>query len=127
MNIKDGHCTEKTMFGLSWDVEELKSLNNEGCSIHQELRVCAEQCIPVSFGEHNVTRKLTVIQEQLLAFNRRTLHFRRSPAGHVFVLMLSSDLRIRKPYALPIQCLLCGGLKEVDVWQTCVEGWSLLE
>ena len=29
--------------------------------------------------------------------------------------MISSDLRNCKPYALPIQCLPCAGLKEVDI------------
>ena len=40
--LKDGHCTEQTMFSFSWDVEELKSLNVEGCSIHRKLLACAE-------------------------------------------------------------------------------------
>jgi len=113
--LKDGHCTEQTMFSLSWDVEELKSLNSEGRSIHRELLVCGEQCTPVSFGEHNVARKLTLIREKLLAFNKRTVHFKRSPASHVFVFMSSSNLHDRKPYALPVQCLPYAGLKEVDI------------
>jgi len=103
------------MFSLSWDIEELKSLNVEGRSIHHELLVCGEQCTPDIFVENNVARKLTKIRERLLAFHRRTVHFRRSPASHVFVFMLSSDLRDRKPYALPVQCLPYGGLKEVDM------------
>ena len=41
--------------------------------------------------------------------------FRRVPASHVFVLMISSELRNKKPYAVPIQCLPYAGLKEVDM------------
>ena len=113
--LKDGHCTEQTMFSFSWDVEELKSLNSEGHSIHCELLACGEQCTHLLFGEHNVARKLTSIREWLLAFNRWIVHFRRSPASHVFVFMLNSDLRDRKPYALPVQCLPYAGLKKVDM------------
>ena len=105
------------IFSLSWDVEELKSLDVEGCSIHCELLARGEQCAPVSFDEHNVPCKLTVIRECLLAFHRWTVHFKRSPASHVFVFMLSSDHRDRKPYALQVQCLPYGGLKEVDIWR----------
>ena len=103
------------MFGLSWDVEELKTLNNEGRSIHQELLTCIEYCVPRLFDQHNTASKLTSIRTRLLAFIRQVVHFKRTPATHVFVLMLSSDLRDQKPYALPVQCLPYAGLKEVDM------------
>lgn len=67
------------------------------------------------FYEHNTASKLTSIRTRLLAFIKRVEHFRRTPATHVFVLMLSSDLRVKKPYALPVQCLPYVGLKEVDI------------
>ena len=113
--LKAGHSTEQTMFSLSWDVEELKALNSEGCNIHQELLMCLEYCVPGLFYEHNTASKLTSIQTRLLGFIKRVVHFRRTPATHVFVFMLSSDLRDQKPYALPVQCLPYAGLKEVDM------------
>jgi len=57
------------------------------------------------FEQSNVIRKLTTLRKRLLDFNKRTVHFRRTPATHVFVLMLSSDICDRKPYALPVQCV----------------------
>lgn len=42
-------------------------------------------------------------------------HFKRTPATHIFVLMISFELRDKKPYALPVQCLPYAGLKAVDI------------
>ena len=41
--------------------------------------------------------------------------FKQTPATHVFVYMVSSALRNRKPYALPIQCIPYSSLKEGDM------------
>ena len=38
-----------------------------------------------------------------------------SPATHIFVLMISSGLRDKKPYAVPVQFFPYAGLKEVDM------------
>ncbi len=35
---------------------------------------------------------------------------RRTPATHVFVMMISTEARSTKPYALPVQCLSYTGL-----------------
>ena len=38
-----------------------------------------------------------------------------SPTTHIFVLMISSGLRDKKPYAVSIQFFPYAGLKEVDM------------
>ena len=63
----------------------------------------------------NVPRKLINIRSKLCEVIKRTAHFRRSPATHVFVFMISSEARSRKPYALPVQCVPYAGLKEVEL------------
>ena len=40
--LKGGHSTDQTVFSLSWDIEELKTLNSKGCSIHHEMLTCME-------------------------------------------------------------------------------------
>ena len=40
------------------------------------------------------------------------MRFRRKAATHIFVIMISSELRNRKPYALPVQCIPYAGLNE---------------
>jgi len=90
----------KPCFSLSWDVEELKSLTGEGHSINHELLACIDLCETGMFEQCNVPQKLTTLRKRLLDFNKRTVDFRRTPATHIFVLMLCSDVRDRKPYAL---------------------------
>ena len=43
------------------------------------------------------------------------MRFRRKPATHVFVFMISSELRDKKPYALPVKCIPYAGLTETDL------------
>ena len=35
-----------TEFSLSWEVEELKTLNTKGCNIHHERLACINCCVP---------------------------------------------------------------------------------
>ena len=49
------------------------------------------------------------------ADHKRIVHFRRVPATHIFVLMISSDARDKKPYAVPVQWIPYAGLKEEDI------------
>jgi len=58
---------------------------------------------------------LTNIRATLCGLIKRTSHFRRTPATHVFVLMVSSETCDKKPYALPVQCIPYSGLKESDL------------
>ena len=46
---------------------------------------------------------------------KRTTRFRHKQATHIFLVMLSSEVRKKKPYALPVQCIPCAGLKESDL------------
>ena len=38
-----------------------------------------------------------------------------TPAMYIFVLMISSELHDKKPYAVPVQFCLYAGVKEVDM------------
>jgi len=103
------------MFSISWDIEELKFITSECRKIHHELSYCLSACTDELFQEQNIPRKLTSIRPILCDLIKRIAHFRRTPATHVFILMVSSDAHDRKPYASPVQCLPYAGLKEKDV------------
>ena len=103
------------MFSISWDIEELKSLHSKLRNMDQELTCCVNACDHGSFQEQNIPRKLNKIRSTLCELIRRMAHFRRNPASHIFVLMISCDARDKKPYALPVQCLPYAGLKEIEV------------
>jgi len=103
------------MFSLSWDIEELKTLNTEGRNIHRELLACINCCVPALLELHNIPRKLVSIRKKLLNFVKRTVYFRRTPATHIFVFMLSSDRRDLKALCTASAVFPHAGLAEVDM------------
>jgi len=103
------------MFSLTWEIEELKNINTEGHKIHEDLLVCVNFCTPTLFQQNNVAGKVTSICQRLLQFTKRITYFKRTPATHVFVFMISPEQRDRKPYAIPVQCVPYSGLKEGDI------------
>jgi len=114
-SLTAGHSSDQSMFSITWDIEELKNISSEYRKIHHELTYCLNACNNALFQEQNIPRKLANIRSSLCDLIKRVAHFRRTPATHVFVLMVSSDARDRKPYALPVQCLPYAGLKETEV------------
>ena len=63
----------------------------------------------------NFLRRLSSLKVDLTDYVKRLSKFQRTPATHVFVVMVSSELRNRKPYALPVQCLPYCGMNEKDI------------
>ena len=53
----------------------------------------------------NVALQLDNIRESVSTFTRDLSRHQRSPASHIFVMMISSEQRNVKPYAVPVQCL----------------------
>ena len=115
--LEAGHASDQTMFSLSWDIEKLNRLNNEGRSLRTEISAAIDVCNPDTTEQHNLPRKLTSVRKRLSEFIRKVTRFRRKPATNIFVLMISSALRNQKPYALPVQCIPYAGIKEVDIRQ----------
>ena len=66
-------------------------------------------------AKKNIPRKLSSIRKHLLEVIHGVFHFKYVAASHIFVMMISSELRNKKPYALPIQCLPYAGLKETNI------------
>jgi len=97
------------------DIEELKSISAQCRKIHHELTYCIDSCAHDLFEQRNIPRKITELRSTICKVIKRMSRFRRTPATHVFVLMISCDLRDKKPYALPVQCLPYAGLKEMEL------------
>lgn len=110
-----GNSSDQAMFSISWDIEELKSISAQCRKIHHELTYCINACTHDLFEQRNIPRKMTEIRSTMCKVIKRISHFRRTPATHVFILMISCDLRDKKPYALPVQCLPYAGLKEMEL------------
>lgn len=101
-----GHTTDKVLRTLAWNIDDLARLSEQGSKI-VELSVIKELCDgPLdAFRSGNVPRKLTALREQLCSMLQGVYRFRRTPATHIFVIMISTESRSRKPYALPVQCI----------------------
>ncbi len=63
----------------------------------------------------NLPRRLCTLKSKLAGFVKRATRFRRTPATHVFVIMISDEFRKVKPYAVPVQCLPYAGMNERDI------------
>jgi len=113
--LKSGGTAESTMFSLSWDIEELKHISTECRNMYREVTQCISDCTSELFQHCNIPRQLSQIRKKLCELNKRIVHFRRVPATHIFVFMISSDARNKKPYAVPVQWVPYSGLKEVDI------------
>jgi len=103
------------MFSLSWDIEELKRIDIECCKLYSEVTECINGCTLEIFQSCNVPRRLVQIRQKLFDLNKRIVHFRRIPATYIFVLMISSGSRDKKPYAVSVQWIPYAGLKEKDI------------
>ena len=95
------------MFSLAWDVQDLQTLVETRQLLSVELQVALDKLTDQGY---NMPRHLGNIQAKMEEFLNKLYKFKRSPATHVFVVMISSDLRNTKPYALPVQCLPYAGM-----------------
>lgn len=103
------------MFDLTWEIHDLDAVGNEGRSLYTEIAAVLDLCNPTSFQAENIPRKLSKLRKRLTDMHKRVVRFRRIVATHLFVLMISSELRDKKPYAVPVQCVPYAGLKEEDI------------
>lgn len=116
-HLQSGKASDKTMFSLSWDIEELKNISTEGRMLRVELSSTLDtvSTADADFQQLNVARKITSIRERLGALVKEATRFKRKAATHIFVIMISSELRDCKPYALPVQCIPYAGLDEANM------------
>ena len=67
--------------------------------------------------EDNIPGQLKDICKQLAVFIKGVTRHQRTPATHVLVFMISNEERDKKPYTLPVQCILYKGLSDSMVRQ----------
>ena len=65
--------------------------------------------------ENNLARQLTSLRSQMTTFVKRASRYRRNPTGHLLVIMISTEDRKRKPYAMPVQCIAYRSLKDAKI------------
>ena len=105
------------MFSLIWDIEDLKQLYDIARKLRTEISTILDVfSFPRAIQqEYNLSRKLGFVRSKLMEVLKGLYSFKRTPATHIFVYMISSALRNRKPYALPVQCVPYSTLTERDM------------
>ena len=117
--LKQSSHTEKTMFALCWNIHDLSTLVTHGRAILVNTKTILD-LVSESDGDPiqgNLPRQLCSLRERLVGFTKQVTRYKRMPATHIFVIMISSELRRAKPYALPIQCLPYAGMNEKCIRQ----------
>ena len=105
------------MFSLCWEIEELNALSTTGRLELVEIQALID--LLSKSQEHiqsaNLPRRLSVMKTKMTEFVKKLSRFRRTAATHIFVIMVNSELRNQKPYALPVQCLPYAGMNEKHI------------
>ena len=91
------------MHRLEWEVDELQHLLLECQGILRQFEEL----------KHKINVPLADLRARMRKFVKGIIRFRRTPASHIAVFMISDEERRRKPYAVPIQCVPYRGLTEV--------------
>ena len=86
-------------------------MSNRSCEIFHKARV-EIQCLLDSLengsenmGNTGANHRLSQVKSLLQDIVKGFYRYRRTAATHVLVIMISTETRTKKPYALPIQCL----------------------
>ena len=105
---------QKTLFKLAWTVKEQEDLVSEIRQLTVDMTIVKERLDDPQFDmvRENVASKLVSIRSQLAECVKKLSKHQRTPATHIFVFMISTETRQRKPYALPVQCLPIAALKD---------------
>ena len=113
--VSSGHTTDKVLHTLSWNIEDLSRLSDEGSQLIVELEAVRTLAGDrESYLSSDVPRRLTKLRECLVMMQKGVYRFRRCAASHIFVIMISTEGRTKKPYALPAQCIPYASLTDSE-------------
>ena len=101
---------------LAWDLKDLEELHEEERVLLAELSVLqdllgSEECI----NDTNLPRRPTTLRKRLTAMTKALSRHKRAAATHVFVFMIGTEDRMKKPYSIPVQCIPYKGLSDEKV------------
>ena len=112
---------ERVMFELAWEVEELGRINECGRRLIVECECLKSKLLQSDYNliTDNFARQLCSFKEKSLTFAKQVVKYRRTPATHILVVMISPEERNKKPYAIPVQCLAYSSLGDEAVRKIC--------
>jgi hypothetical protein len=113
----DSNVPQKSLFKLAWKVKELETLADNIRQLVVDIKILVERVNDHSYSliANNVAGYLCSLRGRLTEAVKLITKHQRTEATHIFVFMISSETRNRKPYALPVQCLPIASLKDAQV------------
>ena len=118
MKVKsDSNVPQKSLFKLAWKVKELETLAASIRQLVVDIKILIERVNDLNYSlvANNVAGYLGSLRSRLSEAVKLITRDQRTEATHIFVFMISSEIRNRKPYALPVQCLPIASLKDAQV------------
>ena len=113
-SLLERSTTDKKLLEAAWDLEEYRHLYNEAQKIVQQLSVIANivkqanlphGSLVNAISSENIPRQLSDLRPRLRQFFKDLYRKKRTPATHIMVFMISESRWVKKPYAIPVQCL----------------------
>ena len=92
------NCSSEQTFALSWDIKELTHISSDVRGLREDI-AAAQNVLgspATSQQELNLPRMLCSIRKKCTSITTRITRFKRKPATHIFVLMISTELRNQK-------------------------------
>ena len=113
----DSNVPQKSLFKLAWKVKELETLADNIRQLVVDIKILVERVNDhnYSLAANNVAGYLCSLRGRLAEAVKLITKHQRTEATHIFVFVISSETRNRKPYALPVQCLPIASLKDAQV------------
>ena len=114
--VASGSAATNTLHLLAWSVDELQRLIEFSRRSSVELKVLSEVLEEdTDFMRANTVHQISELKVVLIDIIRGVYWYHRTVATHVLVVMISSESRSSKPYALPVQCIPYASLKDREV------------
>ena len=105
--VSEVKTTQKVLYSLSWDLEELETLLMIGRQLKVNIDVSIEKLSnkEVDVVRENVASSLASIEAGLSSIVKSLSKYQPTAAIHIWVIMISPEDRRSKPYTLPVQCI----------------------
>lgn len=100
---------------MAWDVDEIGRLIDAGRKAHVEIRCLLDLLENSSDSQTHINHRVSQAKSSLREIVKGFYRYRRTPASHILVIMISTETRTKKPYALPIQCIPYRSLTDSEV------------
>lgn len=116
--IAKGSSPTNTLYQLAWNVDEIGRLIDSGRKARVEVQCLLDSLKSGNESRANIHHRVSQVKSSLCEIVKGYYRYRRTAATHILVI-ISTETRTKKPYALPVQCLpyrLCntGGAKQCD-------------